>query len=434
MLYACAPSVQPTQTAIPLTQAANPSAAPIPSSPIPPPTPNPRARYEGCEFCFLKGTDPLEPVWDASAGGMTYRDGDPREIITINEDYTVRAGENVSFDNKIIIVKPTRRKNIEVFGRLTIRNSLLLWQQTENQQTRLQVKKGGTLVIIDSYAFPANHYWLNWDYEDGSTIFLNHFVGNPWTMMYGSVNYTAINYSTVKLTLLQDTRASVVQISNAHELWLELFPSPGTYTITFPPKRQWADWSIPGLWPNTSVDIRDSYIYERDISLNNNTHVTIEDTPSGFGLGWTAHKDSPGFVDCELSNLGTPAEPNGTFYENETWDLPCNDSSLTVKNSLLQKAWPGIYGDVHLKIFHSNLADPRNFGAPATMEIYDSTMDIVAAYLGGRVYVENSPINEAIEVHDPSSLVYGFGVTGAYELMDSGGGAYIKLDQPGPPW
>lgn len=395
---------------------------------------SPLARYENCEFCFLKGEDPLEPVWDASVQGFTYRDGDPREIITIDENYKVPAGKTITFENKIILVKPLHRKDIEVFGTLIIRNSLLIWQQTENQQTRLRVKRGGTLIINDSYAFPGNPYWVNWDYEDGSTINFNHFVGNPWTTIHGSVNYTAINYSTVKLTFLNDMHDASVQISNAHELWLELFPSEGTYTITFPAKRQWADWGISDLWPNTNVEVKDSYIYERDISINNNTHVTIQDTPSGFGLGWTVHKDGPGYIDCELRNLGEPGDTNGIFYEDKTWDLPCNNSSLTVKNSLLQRAWPGTYGYVHLKIFDSDLVDPGNYGRPATMEIYNSTMDIVAAYQGGRVYVENSPIKEAIQVYDPYSTIYGFGVTGTYQLMEADGGTYITLDKPGPPW
>jgi hypothetical protein len=203
--------------------------------------------------------------------------------------------------------------------------------------------------------------------------------------------------------------------------------------MTLPEKRVWADWNISDLWPNTTINVNNSYIYERDVSLGQDSHVTIQDTPSGFGLGWEIYKDTPGYVNCELKNLGEPYQ-NNTFYEDKTWDLPCNNSSLQIKNSLLMRAWPLTRGYVHLKIFDSSLVDPRNFGAPATFEIYDSTIDIIAAYKGGRVYIENSQIKNAIEVKDLNSAIYGFGATGTYELLESDGGVYIKLDESGPPW
>ena len=68
------------------------------------------------------------------------------------------------------------------------------------------------------------------------------------------------------------------------------------------------------------------------------------------------------------------------------------------------------------------------------MEIYGSTIDIAAAYQGGKMYIENSPIKEAIEVKDSNSIIYGFGVSGSYKLLESDGGTYIELDENGPPW
>jgi hypothetical protein len=222
-------------------------------------------------------------------------------------------------------------------------------------------------------------------------------------------------------------------------VWLELYPPPGNYQFTFPPKHQWADWTIPDVWPGTEISITHSYIFERDISIENGVHVTISDTPSGFSLGWSIHKDTPGFVTCELKNLGDPGKDQGMFYEDTTWDLPCTDSSLTVKNSLLQRAWPVVNGYVHLKVEHSNLADPRNYGAPATYEIYDSVIDLIAAYNGGRVYLENTKITGSIEVNGSGSCVYAYGVspvnpTKPISVMKENGGRYVELTTPGPPW
>jgi len=393
------------------------------------------ANYEGdCVFCFLKGENVHEPLWDPAIQGFKYREDDPREKVTIDETFKVAAGESVTFENKIVLVRPGQRKDIEVFGILTIKNSLLIWEQTEYQQTRLRVKKGGTLIIEDSYSFQGNPYWVNWEFESGSTVRFDHFVGDPWTSIRGAVKYTAINYSTVKMTLFNNIHNSTVEIADAHHIWFEVFPPEGTYTITFPANRQWSDWDLSDLWPYTTVRVTDSYIYERDISVGNNTHITIKDTPSGFSLGWSISKTNPEFVECELKGLGEPGNPAGVFYENTTWDLPCNNSSLTVVNSLLHEAWPVVRGYVHLKIYDSNLADPRNYEAPATMEIYRSSVGIIGAYNGGQVYLEDSPVQDAIEVKDPQSVIYGFGVSGPYELFESDGGTYMELEQPGPPW
>ncbi len=93
-----------------------------------------------------------------------------------------------------------------------------------------------------------------------------------------------------------------------------------------------------------------------------------------------------------------------------------------------------IHGYIHLKIYDSNLADPRNYEGPATMEIYNSTIGIIAAYNGGLVYIENSSIKDAIEVKDSRSIIYGFGISGPYSLIESDGGTYIDLEEPGVPW
>jgi len=408
---------------------------------------SPRAKYEAdCEQCFVFDEGPAAPIGDPATAGWTYRPEDRREIVYLDENYQVPAGANRTFDNKIIIIKPVKRRDIQVFGTLTITNSLMLWRQTDSQQTRLAIEKGGTLIVKDSYAFSGNQYWLNWVYDDGSTAKFDHFVGDPWTTIHGSVNYSAMNYSTVRLTLLDDAHDTHVQISNAHEVWFEVFPPEGTFTFTLPAKHQWADWTISDIWKNTTVEVHDSYIYERDISVRPNTHVTVQDTPSGFGVGWSINKDSPGYVDCELRNVGEPGvgtegTGGGKYYEKMTWDLPCDNSSLTVKNARLEKTWPYIWGFVHLKVYECNLADigiyaavGNIYGPIATAEVYESTIDEIFDNGGGRFYVENSEVSNIIAVRDAGSVVYGYGVTGPYELLKSGGGLYVPLDKPGPPW
>jgi hypothetical protein len=401
---------------------------------------DPLAKYEGeCVFCFVDGSDPDMPIWDNDRQGWTHQPDDPREQVILDETFFVGAGDEVVFENKIIWIRPNHRADIEVYGTLVIRDSLLLWDQTEHLQTRLRVKNGGTLIAESSYAFWGNQYWVYWEYESGSTIKFDHFVGNPWCSIHGSVDYTAVNYSTVKLTFLNDTHDTSVNVSDAHHVWFELFPPAGEHVITLPAKREWGDWLLTDIWPNTTVTVQDSYLYERDMSISNDTHVTVRDTPDGFSLGWAIAKESPGFVECELSELGDPNDDDGVFYERMTWDLPCNNSSLTVENSVLQRAWPVTWGYVHLRIRDSNLVDPRNYGGPATMEIYTSTIDHIAAYRGGVVYVEDTRIRYDIEVKDLNSVIYGYNISARdasreIEIIEVDGGSFVELDTPGPPW
>ena len=49
------------------------------------------------------------------------------------------------------------------------------------------------------------------------------------------------------------------------------------------------------------------------------------------------------------------------------------------------------------------------------MEIYNSTVNLVTAYKGGLVYLENCRIIKDIEVKDANSKVYGYGLTGSFQ-------------------
>ena len=404
---------------------------------------SPLAKYEGADaWAFLDSEGPLAPIPDPATGGYTYRPGDTRPIVTLDGGYQVPAGTNTTFANKIIIVKPVQTKDIEVFGTLTITNSLMLWQQTDSYQTELTIEKGGTLIIKDSYAFSGNQYWVYWEYEDGSTVEFDHFVGEPWTVQHGSLNYSAINYSNVWITLVSQSHDTRIQVSNALSLRFEIKPPAGTYTFKLPTQRQWADWTLSDLWPSTTIEVHDSYIVDWDMTLTPNVHVTVQDSPSGFGLGWEIYKMSPGYVTCELKDVGQfgAAYDEPIYYEDMTWDLPCINASMTVKNSAVETTAPYVWGYVHLKVFDSNLADTGisadepGLTSRATEEIYDSSILQIFDSGGGRIYVENSQIADLLDVRDPGSVVYGYGVTGPYQVLESGGGAYVSLDKAGPPW
>ncbi len=408
--------------------------------PITTTTKNQREKYEGDDvFSWVDGSEPDMPVWDDSRGGWAPQASDTREQIVWDQTFAVAPGQVVTVENKIVWVRPTARANIQIAGTLHIRNSLLLWDQTEHQQCRFEVESGGILDIKDSYAFSGNQYWVIWEFKDGATVIYDHFVGNPWTSAEGRIDLSAVNFSTIKFTFQSGVYDSNVQITDAHHVWLEIYPPENSsIDITFPEKRRWYNWELSGIWPNTTVSIADSYIFERDISLPNGCNAIVRDTPSGFSMGWAVSYFGAGYIDAEINGLGDPEKDDGVYYADRSWSIPANGSSLRIIKSKLQRSWPVTYGRVHLVVRNSNLADPRVDGQ-ATYEIYDSTIDHFAAYGGAQSYLEKCKIRYDIEVKDPGTIVYGYGITSRdavlpFQVIEVDGGDYRELATQGRPW
>jgi hypothetical protein len=378
--------------------------------------------------------NPYHPVFNEETFGFKPNDLDPRETIIIDQNFTVPAGETVLFEDVIVYVIPKSRGDINVYGNLIIRNSLIIWMQSEVQQTRLRVSDGGVLDIKNSFCYSGNNYWFNWDYDDGSTIKFDNFNGHPWGSIHQSnVTYSAINFSTAYLTLGSGIRNVNVFISDSHDVYFEIGLSHGNHRLKLPDTSKWTDWIIDDLYPDSIIEVRDSYIFQRDIDLENDAHVTIYDTPDAFNIGWTISNWDSGHKNCELVGLGEPGNDEGIYYEFQVWELPCNNSSLTLQNSRLRAAWPIPAGYLDLVIRDSYLGDPKNWGA-ARVSIYDSELDAIFAVQGGLIYLENCMVNLIIDVSGPGSIIYVYQVSGSYEVFERLEGRFIELDEPGPPW
>lgn len=406
-------------------------------------TVEPRSQYESISNSdwdfLLTANDDRSPVWSTARQGWVPRPSDTREQIVIDQSFTVPAGQSVEWDNKIVWIRPTARSDIVILGALTAHNSLLLWDQTEHQQCRFDVQRGGSLALQNSYAFPSNQFWVNWNYDDGATVSLDHFQGHIWTAITGgSVRYTAVNASTVWMSIWGGTRNSNVTVSDASSLYFELLLPAGTFSLTLPHKLAWQNWTLPSIWPGATIAATNSFIKDRDVTLNDGTHATVNDTPDGFSLGWGVSGSSGAYIDCELRDLGKPEDASGVLYASKTWNLPCTNSSLTVSNSRLMRAWPFTSGNVHLKVYTSYLNDTRNYGGGATYEVYDSSILLLSATSGGRMYIENSTLQQDVEVNGAGSTIYGYGLRTASgstpTVYQESGGKYVVLALPGPPW
>lgn len=407
-------------------------------------TVEPRSRYErdrATQWYFIDGSDPRMPAFDEQRGGSVPAPGDMREQIVVDETFTVPAGTETRWEDKIVWVRPKARANILVHGTLVIRNTLMLWDQTEHQQTRIDVQSGGTLHIENSYAFSSNRFWINWDYQDGATVYLNRFQGNPWTSAYGQIHYTAVNASVVTMSIFPKVLDSSIDLHDAAAVWLELILPTGTHDITLPPRYNWRDLDIPGIWPGTTIRGTNIWMFRSDVSLDNDVHATVRDVTTGMGVGWTFHSGTE-YIECELRGLGSPDAVGGVMYADESWDMPCNNSSLRLVNTRLLDSWPNIYGAVRMKLYDSYTIDLRNFGSGAaqkpTMEVYNSYVENLSVTNGGETYIENSVLKYDVQVNGTGSKVYSFGLRtldgSPVRFTEESGGRYIVLDAAGPPW
>jgi len=418
-----------------------------------------RVKYQTLSpHVWVDGSEPDMPVWDDKAQGFRPQKADKRKQVVIDERFVVPKGKTKTFKNKIVWMRPKTNKtdSLDVYGKLRFIDCLILWDQKSQQQNRLRIKKGGSLYIKNSYAMLANGFWANWEFEDGSKVDFNRYRGQMWTSIHGSVRYTAKNFSTAFLTFLSDTKNSRVVILNAHSVWFEIFPPEGSkFTISFPKKKKWQNWSLKNIWPRTTVVVRNSYIYARDLSLTNNVHATIRNTLDGTGVGWTVYSNDPDKpVKCTIRNLGNPNK-RGTYYRKKVWRLPCNNSSLTLIKTKLISAWPNIYGYGTLKVYKSFLNDMFNHGGscddPPKLEIYNSTLFFAKAKKCSRIYLHNVKVSASTDetgaektsgmgiFPSDNSIIYGYKVrsakpSGKFEITKTNGGKYIKLTSPGPPW
>jgi len=409
-----------------------------------------RSRYETkYPHSWFDGSEPGMPVWDSNAGAFRPQKTDKRKQIFINERFVVPKGKTKTFYNKIVWMraKSDKEDDLEVYGKLRFINCLILWDQKFPRQNELRIKKGGSLFIKNSYAVIANSNWVYWEFESGSKVEFNRFASQYWTTIHGSVRYTAKNFSTAWLTFLPSTKNSRVVILNAHSVYFEIFPPGGSkFTIRFPKKKKWENWSLNSVWPKTKVIVRNSYIWENDISLSNNVHATVKNSTEGFNIGWAVWEDDQdGPVNCILKGLGNPKNKKGTgtYYRRKVWRLPCNNSSLTVINSKLDTAWPNIWTEGTFKIYNSNLHEIM-FGGGAKMEIYNSTLTFgKPTGDGSGLYLHNVKIRRDDRAAGlfPTDLakIYGYKVRAEkrgdkVKIVETDGGKYIKLTSPGPPW
>ena len=387
------------------------------------------------------------PQW-LSDGQVIQSPSDTREQLVIDENFKVSRGEHIVIEDKIIlmIASGDQEKNIEVFGDLEIRNSVILWEQKFNQQVRLVVKNGGNLQIYNSYGFASVHGWWNWDFESGSTIMLDRAFIDAWTTADGRVNYSAQNFSQTRLTLMDSLRSSKVIVRESIRTDLELFTPRGTRaTFSVPPSREVVDWKVTTLYSSSLIELTNSKIGRIDVTVTNDSDITLVNYIDGQ-IGLSIDGGQNRRKTCSIDGFGDPRSMRGLRVESKTWEIDCNNSSVTFVNSNVVGFWFALWGNVELEVTRSRLIDITNAGCRSDLIIRDSTVDLLrndsrdwCGNYSARTFVVNSEIKQGVDASGERSNVWLYNTVvkseGRDEALTARNGARItRTDSNSLPW
>jgi len=351
-----------------------------------------------------------QPVW--TSNGLGPQSSDDREVIYLDEKFKVGRNETRVYENKVLHFKFKNKSqsSVDVSGNLIIKNSLIIWEQQYNQQNNLKVVSGGSLDINDSYAVSRGAVWWNWDYESGSTIRLSKFVSDVWTTALGSINYTAQNYTPVRLTLKNDIKNSVFNISNAPSVDLEIFvPVNQSMEVSLPPVDEWISFNLNAMYPNSKFEVTSSRIGRNDLTLSTGSKLTVHDSEDAQ-FGFIFDNTNKSYAKCELIDFGTPHTFPSNKVVDKTWDLGCLGISLRLINSKPTRAWFAMWGSMEMVVKNSNLVDPSNLGCGAKLYIYNSSIDVIRnkemyCQKGAYTYLENTDVTESYDLAGSLSLI-----------------------------
>jgi peptidoglycan hydrolase-like protein with peptidoglycan-binding domain len=351
------------------------------------------------------------PNW----GQVPSSSSDSREQFIIDENFQVRRGQRVLLENKIIrmVASGNQVKNIKIFGDLEIRNSLIIWEQKFNEQVALSVERGGNLEIYNSYGFARDGLWWFWDFQNGSKVILDRAFLDVWTTAHGSVSYSARNFSQTRLTLREDLKKSNIFIENSINTDLEIFTPRGSSTaLSVPPSKAEVNWTLGNFYQNSSIELINSKVGRIDVTLTDDSDITLVNYADGQ-LGLNIDGGQGRRKTCSIDGFGDPTSMRGIWVDRRTWDIDCNNSSVTFINSNVVAFWATVWGNMELEVTNSRLIDPSNVGCKANLIIRNSTMNLLRTlsqdWCGShdaKTFVSDSEIKQGVDASGSRAYVW----------------------------
>jgi len=329
---------------------------------------------------------------------------------------------------------------------LEIRNSLIVWEQKFNQQVKLEVGQGGELSVVNSYGFASGPGWWNWEFLKGSTVNLDRAHIDVWTTASEQVDYLSQNYSVTRLTLFSEISNSRIIIRDSVQTDIEIFtPKRSKIDISVPSSGNEVNWNIDNFYPRTTIDVINSKIGRIDLTLTNNTDLTLRNYTDGQ-IGLVIDPGQGRRRRCSIDGFGDPGSMSGIRVSKRTWNIDCNNSSVTFINSNVVAFWFAMWGNMDLEVANSRLIDPTNAGCGARLTVRNSTMDLLRTRSDcgqnntGKSFVANSRIFQGVDASGNGANVWlfdteiGGGSYGQTGLVQIDGGKIEVINSDIPPW
>ena len=209
-----------------------------------------------------------------------------------------------------------------------------------------------------------------------------------WYTVDARASYTSTGGNT-GVTLLQGFRGSV-SIANEASVWLELYLTPGTHTLTsVPVTGDVLDSTAPSSflasvvatnWPGATVSVVNCRAQQVDIGVSGAVKVTIVNSPK-VSLGWSLglYPGDAGYGQpLQVANLNT------RLVANESWTL--GPSSVRLVNSGLDRLWGSYWGYTNLAFVNCHLVDMFVMER-AVINITDSQLDQLGVSASGSATV-----------------------------------------------
>jgi len=260
---------------------------------------------------------------------------------------------------------------------LVFQNSVLSLDMDGPDSVTVETSGTSRLTFIDSQVNQYASYCTisNWKFAGSSVVTMQNVERScNWFTVNEDASFLASGGNT-GLTLLAGFMGTV-QIENDDELWLELFLSVGSITVTNVPQCGDPISSDSGFlqslidggaWAGAKIDIQSCVAHQVDLGVTVGVYLTVTDTPS-LSLSWSMGITSSDEGYGELQSIeGLKAG----FFTDKQWVL--GSSSVRLVNTGFASVWGAYWGSTQVKFTDCSLVDVNAMDSVIVL-VEDSSM------------------------------------------------------------
>lgn len=310
----------------------------------------------------------------------------PSQTISIAElKKSGRHGVYIVIDQEINVDSD---QNFGSLDKLFILNSSINSQSNYRNEFEVKFSGNAFLSVINSvsksdrdkeaflFTYSGNASALHINYK--------HDMGDPWQVAKSHRGKLFFFDSTCNVTLLKRSKTKL-DCLRADKVMIEPILPKGKFKVSLPSYKTVKAWQSDNSLP-WKVVLRDSYVSHIDFGIGPGVDLTVIDTEK-FQGGIAMCCSGSGIIKGLRANR---------IYENKSVSVSSDQgrAKLTLINSSSGGFWPTAWGKYSFKISDSDLIDPT-LGDDASMEISDSSLDMIRAKERARVKIIDSVLTDA---------------------------------------